>query len=79
MKIKFGAFTFFIVLSVLLSACGTNKQDDVNNQSVEKNAAEQADITRPPKFVKRDQNNTETNPDETISLEEWRKEQSNKD
>ncbi len=70
MKTKFNIL--FILFMILLAACGTSKKES------EQNTANQVDITRPPEFVKDGQLNTETNPDETISAEEWQQERNEK-
>lgn len=66
----------FILLLVGLSSCGTNRVSDASQGNAE--TTSQADITRPPSFVNSASsasNNSENDPDETISLEEWQKEQ----
>ena len=63
----------YVISAFLLSACGASKKDAEGVQAV--NTAVQDDITRPPVFVKRGQQNSETDPEETISAEEWQKEQ----
>ncbi|MBX2847297.1 MAG: hypothetical protein KTR16_03175 [Acidiferrobacterales bacterium] len=62
------------LLITTLAACGANKQDSTP-QAADSTLPE--DITRPPVFVKRGQENTETDPQETISAEEWQKQQEN--
>lgn len=67
MKIRCHYFVLASVLLVLLSACGGNKKEQSSDPLV------QNDITRPPVFVKTGELNQETDPDETISAEEWEK------
>jgi len=63
----------FILSLVGLSACGTNRAQDASQENAA--TASQTDITRPPVFVKSTSDEAEGDPEETISLEEWQKEQ----
>jgi len=53
----------------LVSACGGKKNSATADTEIEK------DITRPPVFVKSTDLNSESDPEETISAEEWLKQQ----
>lgn len=71
MKTKKTVLSICILLIATLTACGANRNKADQEQTV--NSTIQGDITRPPVFVKSGQQNTETNPEETISAEEWQK------
>lgn len=74
MKTNFLHIFYFVLLASCVTACGGNKK------AVEQNTAEnQADITRPPEFIQRGQDNAETDPDETISMEEWQRKQQDRE
>jgi hypothetical protein len=67
---------FLIVLLGSLAACGGKKARDSADlaKEVSSSAGTQSDITRPPEVIKEVQNQEqETNPDETISFDEWRR------
>lgn len=68
-------FTFLLVSLVALVGCSSNKLLKRSDKS-ESASTEQADITRPPVAIgaKREVA-VETNPDETISFEEWKRRQ----
>lgn len=63
-------FIIVIALSLFLSACaGKRKADSGDGSPV-------VDMTRPPELVRDiSEQQVESNPEETISFEEWRKEQ----
>lgn len=71
---RVGAITFLVFAGLMLSACA-GKKAATNTDST--NSAKQgtvADITRPPQMIKGEKEVVEeSNPDETISYDEWRK------
>ena len=69
MKIKYNSFILTVLLVSLVSACGGKKNNAIADSEIQK------DITRPPVFVKSTDLSNETNPEETISAEEWQKQQ----
>ena len=73
MKTRFNYFTLSILLISLLTACGTNKKNLDQQQTSESSL--EGDITRPPVFIKKGDQNTETSPDQVISAEQWQKQQ----
>jgi len=69
-KARLGAITLAVLAVTLLTACAGKKTTTEATQTKET----VADITRPPQTVKREREVVEeTNPDETISFDEWRK------
>ena len=72
MKTTISILSICVLLLATVTACGNRNNTD-QQQAV--NSAIDSDITRPPVFVKNGQLNTETNPEETISAEQWQKEQ----
>jgi len=69
-KTRLGAITLVVLAVTLLTACAGKK---TTTEAAETKDAV-ADITRPPQTVKREREVVEeTNPDETISFDEWRK------
>ncbi|MDB4511918.1 hypothetical protein N9060_00505 [Arenicella sp.] len=73
MKTKFNTLILSVLLISLLSACNLIKRDV--DQQPASDSSVQADITRPPVFIKTGDLNTETSPDEVISAEQWQKQQ----
>lgn len=69
-----GAASWLIVImvSVVLSACG-GKNKSVAKQAEESKVTTTSDITRPPAVIKEVTVEEESNPDETISFDEWRR------
>lgn len=75
---KISQTTFFILAISLLISCGSNKKNDQSVANAQGSAQSNTDITRPPVFVSQQKDTTEVDPNETISLEEWKKKQQEK-
>lgn len=76
MKFKLVTLLASVCIALSLTACaGKSKKADVADESAESTGVSQTDITRPPAVTKRKNQNTETNPDETVSFDEWKKQQ----
>jgi len=69
-------FIYTILTVLFISGCsGKDKNQGIAKGSADVQSANESDITRPPEFVKRPRNDAEGDPNETISLDDWRKEQ----
>ncbi len=73
------ATSLLVLLCVALSACGTRNaisKDDKADATAGKDAKQPADMTRPPVTIGAEREIVvESNPDETISFEEWKRRQ----
>ena len=76
MQKKTTVFIYAILIVSIISGCSAkNKNQNVAKGDASVQAANQNDITRPPEFVKRERDDAEGDPEETISLDEWQKKQ----
>ncbi len=73
------ATSVLVLLCVTLSACGTRNaisKGDKADAAAGKDAKQPADMTRPPVTIGAEREIVvESNPDETISFEEWKRRQ----